>query len=133
MWDFLISELMDVKGKCGIKVEMGKLNDYVINMFLVKMYLNYNVWFNDYFDNFYYGKVIDEVNEVINSGKFFLVLNYLDNFREDIFGLFEIIFGILFEFNYVGGNYMVNMWMYVVGCVMWQFNGWVIGGVVVFF
>ena len=47
MWDFLISELTDVKGKCGTKVEMGKLNDYAINMLLAKMYLNHNAWFNE--------------------------------------------------------------------------------------
>ena len=99
MWDFLISELTDVKGKCGTKVEMGKLNDYAINMLLAKMYLNHNAWFNDYSDNSYYGKAIDEVNEVINSGKFSLAPNYSDNFREDISGSPEIIFGIPFEFN----------------------------------
>ena len=90
MWDFLISELTDVKGKCGTKVEMGKLNDYAINMLLAKMYLNHNAWFNDYSDNSYYGKAIDEVNEVINSGKFSLALNYSDNFREDISGSPEL-------------------------------------------
>ena len=131
MWDFLISELTDVKGKCGTKVEMGKLNDYAINMLLAKMYLNHNAWFNDYSDNSYYGKAIDEVNEVINSGKFSLAPNYSDNFREDISGSPEIIFGIPFEFNYAGGNYMANMWMHVAGRATWQFNGWATGGAAV--
>lgn len=88
------------------------------------MYLNHNAWFNDYSDNSYYGKAIDEVNEVINSGKFSLAPNYSDNFREDISGSPEIIFGIPFEFNYAGGNYMANMWMHVAGRATWQFNGW---------
>lgn len=131
MWDFLISELTDVKGKCGTKVEMGKLNDYAINMLLAKMYLNHNAWFNDYSDNSYYGKAIDEVNEVINSGKFSLAPNYSDNFREDISGSPEIIFGIPFEFKYAGGNYMANMWMHVAGRATWQFNGWATGGAAV--
>ena len=37
MWDFLISELTDVNGEMwNQKVEMGKLNDYAINMLLAK-------------------------------------------------------------------------------------------------
>lgn len=64
-----------ILSRTGVKVEMGKLNDYAINMLLAKMYLNHNAWFNDYSDNSYYGKAIDEVNEVINSGKFSLVIS----------------------------------------------------------
>ncbi len=45
-----------------------------------KMYLNHNAWFNDYSDNSYYGKAIDEVNEVINSGKSSLWSELSDNF-----------------------------------------------------
>lgn len=115
MWDFLIGELTDIKGKCGENIEMGKLNNYAINMLLAKMYLNHNAWFKDYSDNSYYGKAIDELNEVINSGKFSLSTHYSDNFREDISGSPEIIFGIPFEYKYAGGNYMANMWMHEIG------------------
>ena len=73
---------------------MGKLNDYAINMLLAKMYLNHNAWFNDYSDNSYYGKAIDEVNEVINSGKF--------SFGSELFGLIlEKIFPVRLKLSLV--------------------------------
>lgn len=127
-WDFLVSELKDIKGKCGSEVSMGFINDYTVNMILAKMYLNHNAWFSDHSDNSYYGKAIDEINEIINSGKFSLAASYSDNFREDISTSPEIIFGLPFEKNYAGGNYYANKWIHTAGRAVWNFNGWATGG-----
>ncbi|WP_291861447.1 RagB/SusD family nutrient uptake outer membrane protein [Marinilabilia sp.] len=127
-WDYIISELNDIKGKCGEDNGMGQINDYTVNMLLAKMYLNHNAWFNNHSDNTYYGKAIDEVNEVINSGRFSLANNYSDNFKEDISGSPEIIFGIPYEEKYAGGNYYANKWIHTAGRAVWDFNGWATGG-----
>lgn len=127
-WDFIISELNDIKGKCGAANGMGQINDYTTHMILAKMYLNHNAWFNDFSDNSWYGKAIDEVNEVIEPGKFSLAPNYLDCFKENISTCPEIIFGIPFEEKYAGGNYYANKWMHTAGRATWGFNGWATGG-----
>lgn len=127
-WDFIIDELTDIKGKCGPDNGMGQINDYTVNMLLAKMYLNHNAWFNNHSDNSWYGKAIEEVNEIIDSGRFSLAANYSDNFKEDISGSPEIIFGVPFENKYAGGNYYANKWIHVAGRAVWDFNGWATGG-----
>lgn len=127
-WDFIISELEAVKGQCGDEAEMGQINNYAINMLLAKMYLNHNAWFNDHSDNSYYQRCIDELNVIINSGKFSLAPNYEDNFKEDISTSPEIIFGIPFEYLYAAGNYFANLWMNEAGRATWGFTGWATGG-----
>jgi hypothetical protein len=127
-WDFIISELKDIKGKVGEDNGMGQINDYTVNMILAKMYLNHNAWFNDHSDNSYYGKAIDEINEIISSGKYSLAPSYSDNFKEDISGSPEIIFGIPFEEKYASGNYYANKWIHTAGRAVWGFNGWATGG-----
>jgi len=127
-FDFIVNELNAIKGKCGPDNGMGQINDYTVNMILAKMYLNHNAWFNNFSDNSSYGKAIDEVNEIINSGKFSLASNYSDNFKEDISTSPEIIFGIPYAENYAGGNYYANKWMHTAGRVTWNFNGWATGG-----
>ena len=127
-WNMIIGELNDIKGKCGPDNGMGKINDYAVNMILAKMYINHNAWFNDFSDNSYYGKAIDEVNEIINSGKFYLAPNYKDNFKEDISTSPEIIFGVPYTENYGGGNYYANKWIHKAGRAVWEFNGWATGG-----
>ncbi|MBO5014712.1 MAG: RagB/SusD family nutrient uptake outer membrane protein [Bacteroidaceae bacterium] len=127
-FDFIVSELNDIKGKCGDNIEMGKINNYAVHTMLAKMYLNHNAWFRNHSDNSWYGKAIEECNAIINSGKFSLANSYSDNFKEDISGSPEIIFGIPFEFKYAGGNYMANMWMCSAGRATWQFNGWATSG-----
>jgi starch-binding outer membrane protein, SusD/RagB family len=127
-WDFTISELNAIKGKCGSDNGMGQINDYTVNMILAKMYLNHNAWFNNFSDNSWYGKAIDEVNEVIKSGKFALANNYSDNFKEDISTSKEIIFGIPYAQKYAGGNYYANKWTSNAGKAAFNFNGWASGG-----
>lgn len=106
IWDFIISELDDIKDKCGDEVEMGQINNYTVHMILAKMYLNHNAWFDDHSDDSYYRKCVDELNVIIESNKFSLAPNYADNFKEDISSSPEIIFGIPFEYLYASGNYL---------------------------
>lgn len=130
-WDFLISELNDIKGKCGGEKIMGRLNNYAVNMILANLYINHNVYFDDDSDMSWYGKCIDELNEIINSGLYSLSPNYLDNFREDISGSPEIIFGIPYTEKYGGGNYYANMWLAAVSKQTYGFNGWATSGAAV--
>jgi len=95
---------------------------------LAKMYLNHNAWFNNFTDNSWYGKAIDEINEIIKSARFSLAPNYTDNFKEDISTSKEIIFGIPFAEKYAGGNYYANKWIATAGRAAFNFNGWATGG-----
>lgn len=127
-WDFITSELTSIKGKCGPDNGMGQINDYTTNMLLAKMYLNHNAWFNDFSDNSWYGKAIDEVNEVVKASKFSLATSYSDCFKEDISKCSEIIFGIPFAEKYASGNYYANKWISSAGRAAFNFNGWATGG-----
>lgn len=129
-FDFLVKELNEIADDCGTTIEMGKLNKYAIHMILAKMYLNHNAWFQDDSDNSWYGKCIDELNQVMD-GPFSLASAYSANFMDDISGSPEIIFGIPFENKYAAGNYMANMWMHVAGKATWGFDGWATGGAAV--
>jgi hypothetical protein len=125
-WDYIISELNSIKGKCGNN-GFGQINDATINMLLAKMYLNHEAWFRDG-DKKYYGMAIDEINEIIKGGKYSLAPSYSDNFVDDISSSPEVIFGIPFEYKYAGGNYYANKWMNEAGRATWGFNGWATGG-----
>ena len=125
---FIISELDDIKDKCGDEVEMGKINNYTVHMILAKMYLNHNAWFDDHSDDSYYRKCVDELNVIIESNKFSLAPNYADNFKEDISSSPEIIFGIPFEYLYASGNYFANLWMNEAGRATFGFTGCATGG-----
>lgn len=128
IWNFTINELKAIKGKCGPDNGMGQINDYTVNMLLAKMYLNHNAWFNNFTDNSYFGKAIDEINEIINSSRFSLATNYSDNFKEDISTSKEIIFGIPFAEKYAKGNYYANKWIATAGRAAYNFNDWATGG-----
>lgn len=126
-FDFIVNELEDIKYSIREDVILGKFNRWAVHMLLAKMYINRNAWFNTD-DNVWYEKCLDELNEIINSGKFQLASTYLQNFRQNIAGSPEIIFGIPFEENYAGGNYSANLWMHEAGRATWEFSGWATGG-----
>ena len=130
-FDWLEQELKAVVDQCPTKVEMGKINKYAVHMLLAKLYLNHNAWFRDDSDKSWYGKCIDEINEVL-KGPFALAATYSANFMEDISQSPEVIFGIPFENKYAGGNYMANLWQHNAGRARWNFSGWATGGGVVF-
>lgn len=130
-FNWIERELKAVAVQCPSKVEMGKINKYAVHMLLAKLYLNHNAWFKDDTDKSWYGKCIDEINEVV-KGPFALAASYSANFMEDISSSPEVIFGIPFENKYAGGNYMANLWIHNAGRSRWNFSGWATGGGVVF-
>lgn len=130
-FNWIERELKAVADQCPSKVEMGKINKYAVHMLLAKLYLNHNAWFKDDTDKSWYGKCIDEINEVV-KGPFALAASYSANFMEDISSSPEVIFGIPFENKYAGGNYMANLWIHNAGRSRWNFSGWATGGGVVF-
>lgn len=131
VFNFIESELLDVVDKCPEKVQMSKINKYAVHMLLAKLYLNRNAWFYEDEDNSYYEKCIDELNKVI-EGPFALANNYTDNFKDDISGSKEIIFGLTLENKYYGGNFMANLWCHNAGRATYEFSGWATGGGIVF-
>ena len=131
-YKWIESELKDVAEQCGEDVSLGKLSKYAAYMQLAKLYLNHDAWFPNAKDPSYYQKCIDCLNIIINSGKFALAPNYSDNFLEDISTSPEIIFGIVFENKYAGGNFMANLWIHNAGRARWNFSGWATGGGIVF-
>ena len=128
MWDFIMTELEEVQDLLDPDVTMNVLSSYAVHMLKAKMYLNHNAWFNDHSDNSYYQRCIDELNIIINSGKFSLAPAYSDNFQEDISSCPEIIFGIPYEYLYAAGNYFANLWMNEAGRATFGFTGWATGG-----
>jgi len=108
-FDFIVTELNESKPHLTKEVEFGQINYYGACMILAKMYLNYNAWFNTS-DNTYYQKAIDEVNEIINDGKYQLADTYTEPFGADTQSK-EVIFAILFDNVYAGnGTNFYSKW-----------------------
>ncbi len=102
-YDWIVNELIEAKPYLTKEVEFGQINYYGACMILAKMYLNHDAWFPEAQDNTYYGKAIDEVNEIINDGKYSLAPNYLDPFRADSYSP-EVIFALMYDFTYAGNG-----------------------------
>ena len=93
-FDWIVNELNEAKPYLTKDVEFGQINYYGACMILAKMYLNHNAWFpTQAEDKTFYEKACDEVNEIINSGKYELASTYLEPFsannrsKETILGL----------------------------------------------
>jgi hypothetical protein len=99
-YDFIVKEAEEAKPHLTKEPEEGQLNYYGVCMLLAKMYLNHDAWFPDAPDSSYYGKAIDEVNEVINSGVYTLAENYRDPFS--VAGSDENIFELMYDNKYAG-------------------------------
>lgn len=106
-FDFIVTELNEVKQTLEPVNEYGKINKAACEMTLAKMYLNYNAWF-DAEDDSYYQKAYDEVNAVINSGKYSLADDYSEPFKADLSTCKEVIFAFPSDLNYATANYCSN-------------------------
>lgn len=131
-YKWIEKELLEVAELLPERVALGQMNKYAAYMQLAKLYLNHDAFFPNAKDDTYYKKCIDALNVIINSGKFSLAANYLDNFKEDISSSPEIIYGIVLENKYAGGNFMANLWQHNAGRARWNFSGWATGGGIVF-
>lgn len=101
-YDFIVNEILESKDLLPKEKEMGQVDYWVACMLLAKMYLNHDAWFPDKTDNSFYGKAIDEVNEVINSGLYSLAENYRDPFSSTNSACDEIILGLMYDNKYAG-------------------------------
>lgn len=101
-YNFIVKELCDSKPLLTTEKEVGQMNYYVACMILAKMYLNHDAWFPEAQDPSFYGKAIDEVNEVINSGKYTLAANYRDPFASNNISCDEIILALVYNEKYAG-------------------------------
>ncbi|HEX8014678.1 MAG TPA: RagB/SusD family nutrient uptake outer membrane protein [Flavobacterium sp.] len=104
VYDFVESEL---KGALPYLSEenntatYGKITKWAVKMTLAKLYLNAEV----YIGTPKWNEALAEANDVINSGKFSLTSNYLDNFKIKNESSPEEIFSIPFDQIKAGGNY----------------------------
>lgn len=108
VFDFIVSEMNEVKETLkGQEAKYGQFNYYAACMLLSKMYLNHNAWFGTS-DDVYYKKAYDEVNDIIKNGPYSLSSSYTDPFKANGSTCSEIIYGIVYDFVYGGGNYLSN-------------------------
>ena len=103
-YNFIVTELEESKPYLTKEVEFGQINYYGACMILAKMYLNRNAWFpNTPEDKTYYQKAYEQVNEIINDGKYTLAENYLDPFKADSYSP-EVIFALVYDKTYAGNG-----------------------------
>lgn len=107
VFNFIVSELNAVKDELASVKDYGKINKATCEMTLAKMYLNRNAWFNTN-DNSYYQKAYDEVNSIINSGKYSIVSDYSEPFKADLSTCSEVIWAFPSNLNYATSNYSSN-------------------------
>ena len=101
-YNFIVNELIESKPYLTKEVEFGQINYYGACMILAKMYLNRNAWFPDTTeDKSYYEKACDEVNEIINDGKYTLATDYLNPFKADTYDP-EVILAFVYDKTYAG-------------------------------
>ena len=91
MYDFLVGEFTFAKDNFGDDDFWGYGNKYAASMALAKLYLNKNVYLGTS-GNDGYESCLNELNTIINSGKYSLAATYKDCFKEDLSGNPEIIF-----------------------------------------
>jgi hypothetical protein len=99
-YNFIVTEVEESKPLLTKAVEKGQINYYGACMLLAKMYLNHDAWFPGQEDSSYYGKAIDEVNEVIKSGLYTLATSYREPFS--VAGSNENIFELMYDNKYAG-------------------------------
>ena len=91
MYDFLVGEFTFAKDNFGDDDFWGYGNKYAASMALAKLYLNKNVYLGTS-GNDGYESCLNELNTIINSGKYSLAATYKDCFKEDLSSNPEIIF-----------------------------------------
>ncbi|WP_281635996.1 RagB/SusD family nutrient uptake outer membrane protein [Flavobacterium marginilacus] len=104
VYDFVESELKTALPYLSDKndpTSYGKVTTWAVKMTLAKLYLNAGV----YTGTPKWNEALAQVNDIIDSGKFSLTANYLDNFKIKNEGSSEEILSIPFDQKKTGGNY----------------------------
>ena len=123
-FDWIVSELEDIKDELGTAVIYGQPNRYTAEMILAKMYLNHNAWFKNIItadelregkkdgDSYasrisddWYKKAERELQDIIDSKAYQLEPNFKDNFKANLAGCKEAIFVIPLDVAYASHNY----------------------------
>jgi len=107
----------------------GRVNYYTAEFVLAKLYLNAEIYTGTPATAAQWDKTIAACDEIINSAKFALMLNYADNFKKDNKGSSEFIWVIPYdEIKATGFQlphmtlHMANQETYKMGGQPW--NGW---------
>lgn len=101
-YNFIVTELNEAKELLTKEKELGQMNYWVACMVLAKMYINHDAWFPAAPDNSYYGKAIDEVNDIINNGGYTLASTYREPFSSSNSSCPEIILALMYNEKYAG-------------------------------
>jgi starch-binding outer membrane protein, SusD/RagB family len=104
VYDFIEKELLDnapLLKKTGPNdvATYGRVNYYTAYACLAKLYLNAQV----YTGAAQWDKALAACDEIINSGKFALTPNYIDNFKRDNQGASEFIWAVPYDHVSFGG------------------------------
>ncbi len=96
VYEFIEEELLAVKNDLSKETGLayfGRMNYYVAQMVLAKLYINAAV----YTGTPQWGKALAACDTIIESGKFFLEADYFNNFRENATTSPEYILGVPFD------------------------------------
>lgn len=93
VYDFVESELLDIKDKIGTEKIFGYGNKYAVEFLLSRLYLNRNALLGTT-GNDGYESALTMLDDIINNGGYSLASNYKDNFQENIQDVPEVIFAI---------------------------------------
>lgn len=96
VYDFIESELLEVKDKLSKETGLnmyGRVNYYVANMILAKLYINAEV----YTGTAQWQKALDACDTIIASNQYSLSGDFFDNFIADASGSPEVIMGVPFD------------------------------------
>lgn len=108
VYDFVVQELtanMDQLSEIADQSTYGRFNKWAAKMVLAEVYLNAEV----YKGEAAYDQVIEQVDDIINSGAYELEENYKDNFVRENQNSSEIIFAVPYdEVNGQGNMYHMS-------------------------
>lgn len=103
VYDFVVSELtthIPQLSEAADQSMYGRMNKWAAKTLLATVYLNAEV----YIGESKYQEAISETNDVINSGRYSLEDNYLDNFSRDNQNSAENIFSVVYDEVNAPGN-----------------------------
>lgn len=111
LFNFIVDEFKYAEEHIGDSHNYGWANKEACEMALAKMYLNKNAMLGTT-DNTGYEKALEYVQKVIDSGRYSLADNYLDNFKSDLSSCPEAIFVIPGDKTYAQWFGIITQYFY---------------------